>query len=130
MLITHTWINLLRRLVMRLDLAMGLKVGDKIVNVFMDELVISKIDHSYDPKPPVFIALDTMLQKHYLWFDDIYYPDLSDICDEEKSFVLWAKDHKQLVGENSRLSKEIYMQGYANGFNSRVKYSHEEQMQK
>lgn len=115
---------------MRLDLAMGLKVGDKIVNVFMDELVISKIDHSYDPKPPVFIAVDTRLEKHYLWFDDIYYPDLSDICDEEKSFVLWAKDNKQLIGENSRLSKEIYMQGYVNGFNSRLKYSHEEQMQK
>lgn len=130
MLIIHTWITLVRRLVMRLDLAMGLKVGDKIVNVFMDELVISKIDHTYDPKPPVYIALDTMLQKHYLWFDDMYYPDLSDICDEEKSFVLWAKDNRQLIGENSRLSKEIYMQGYANGFSSRLKYSHEEQMQK
>jgi len=115
---------------MRLDLAMGLKVGDKIVNVFMDELVISKIDHTYDPKPPVFIAVDTMLQKHYLWFDDMYYPDLSDICDEEKSFVLWAKDHKQLVGENSRLLKTVYMQGFAMGFEHKKKISHEEQMQK
>jgi hypothetical protein len=115
---------------MRLDLAMGLKVGDRILNVFMDDLVISSIDHSYDPKPPVFIALDTRLQKHYLWFDEIYYPDLSDICDEEKSFILWARDNRLFIGENSRLSKEIYMQGYANGFNSRLKYSHEEQMQK
>ena len=49
---------------MRLDLALGLKVGDKIVNVFMDELVISNIDDNYNPKPPVFIALDTMLHKH------------------------------------------------------------------
>jgi hypothetical protein len=115
---------------MRLDLAMGLKVGDRVVNVFMDELVISSIDHSYDPKPPVFIALDTMLQKHYLWFDDMYYPDLSDICDEEKSFVLWAKDNKQLVGENSRLLKTVYMQGFAMGFDHKKKISHEEAMQK
>lgn len=115
---------------MRLDLAMGLKVGDKIVNVFMDELVISKIDHSYDPKPPVFIAVDTMLQKHYYWFDDIYYPDLSDICDEEKSFVLWAKDNKQFVGENSRLLKTVYMQGFSMGFDHKRKLSHEENMQK
>ncbi len=115
---------------MRLDLAMGLKVGDKIVNVFMDELVISKIDHSYDPKPPVFIALDTMLQKHYYCFDDIYYPDLSDICDEEKSFVLWAKDNRQLVGENSRLLKTVYMQGFSMGFDYKRKLSHEEAMQK
>ena len=115
---------------MRLDLAMGLKVGDKIVNVFMDELVLSGIDHSYDPKPPVFIALDTMLQKHYLWFDDIYYPDLSDICDEEKSFVLWAKDNKQFIGENSRLLKTVYMQGFAMGFDYKRRISHEEAMQK
>lgn len=115
---------------MRLDLAMGLKVGDKIVNVFMDELVISKIDHTYDPKPPVFIALDTMLEKHYLWFDDMYYPDLSDICDEEKSFVLWAKDNKQFIGENSRLLKTVYMQGFAMGFDHKKKISHEDAMQK
>ena len=115
---------------MRLDLAMGLKVGDKVVNVFMDELVISKIDHTYDPKPPVFIAVDTMLQNHYLWFDDMYYPDLSDLCDEEKSFVLWAKDNKQFIGENSRLLKTVYMQGFAMGFEHKKKISHEEQMQK
>ena len=101
---------------MRLDLALGLKVGDKIVNVFMDELVISSIDHSYDPKPPVFIALDTMLQKHYLWFDEIYHPDLEDICDEEKSFILWAKDNRSFIGENSRLLKTVYMQGFSMGF--------------
>lgn len=116
---------------MRLDLAMGLRPGDKIVNVFMDELVISSCDHSISPaKPPVFIAVDTMLQKHYLWFDEIYYPDLSDICDEEKSFILWAKDNKQLVGENSRLSKEIYMQAFAMGFEHKRKISYEEAMQK
>jgi hypothetical protein len=115
---------------MRLDLAMGLKVGDKIVNVFMDELVISEIDHSYYQRPPVFIALDTMLQKHYYWFDDIYYPDLSDICDEEKSFVLWAKDNRQLVGENSRLLKTVYMQGFSMGFEHKRRISYEEAMQK
>jgi hypothetical protein len=115
---------------MRLDLAMGLKVGDKILNVFMDELVLSKIDHSHDPKPPVFIAVDTMLQKHYLWFDDIYYPDLSDICDEEKSFVLWAKDNRQFIGENSRLLKTVYMQAFAMGFEHKRKISYEEAMQK
>lgn len=115
---------------MRLDLALGLKVGDKIVNVFMDELVILRIDHSYNPKPPIFIATDSKLEKYYYWFDDIYYPDLSDICDEEKSFVLWAKDNRQFVGENSRLLKTVYMQGFSMGFEHKRKLSHEENMQK
>jgi hypothetical protein len=112
---------------MRLDLAMALKPGDKVINVFMDELVITSVDHSISPS---ITALDTRLQKHYLSPDEIYHPDLEDICDEEKSFILWAKDNKQLIGENSRLSKEIYMQGYAMGFNSKLQYSYEEQMQK
>jgi hypothetical protein len=116
---------------MRLDLAMALKPGDKVVNVFMDELVISSIDYSISPsKPPVFIALDTRLQKHYLWFDEIYHPDLEDICDEEKSFILWAKEWKQFIGENSRLLKTVYMQGFAMGFEHKRKISHEEAMQK
>jgi hypothetical protein len=65
-----------------------------------------------------------------LWFDEIYYPDLSDICDEEKSFVLWAKDNRQFIGENSRLLKTVYMQGFAMGFEHKKQTSYEEQMQK
>ena len=119
---------------MRLDLANHINVGDKVVNCFMDELIISKIDNSYpgrdNPKPPVFIALDTRLQKHYLWFDEIYHPDLSDVCDEEKSFVFWAKDNRQFIGENSRLLKTVYMQGFSMGFEHKRRKSYEEEMQK
>lgn len=115
---------------MRLDLAMELKIRDRVVNVFMDELIISAIDNSYAQKPPVFIALDSRLQKHYYCFDDIYYPDLSNICDEEKSFILWAKNNRQFIGENSRLLKTVYMQGFAMGFEHKRQTSYEEQMQK
>jgi hypothetical protein len=119
---------------MRLDQAMKLNVGDKVVNCFMDELIISKIDNSYpgrnDPKPPVFIALDSELQKHYLWFDEIYHPDLADICDEEKSFIMWAKDNREFIGENTRLLKTVYMQGFAIGFEFKRAINAQEQLQK
>ena len=117
-------------MVMRLDQAMKLNIGDKVVNCFIDELIISKIDNSYDPKPPVFIALDSELQKHYLWFDEIYHPDLADICDEEKSFIMWAKDNREFVGENFRLLKTVYMQGFAMGFEHKKYLTHTEHMQK
>lgn len=117
-------------MVMRLDQAMKLNVGDKVVNCFMDELIISKIDNSYDPKPPVFIALDSELQKHYLWFDEIYHPDLADICDEEKSFIMWAKDNREFIGENTRLLKTVYMQGFAIGFEFKRAINAQEQLQK
>ena len=117
-------------MVMRLDQAMKLNVGDKVVNCFMDELIISKIDNIYYPKPPVFIALDTRLQKHYLWFDEIYHPDLADICDEEKSFIMWAKDNREFIGENTRLLKTVYMQGFAMGFEFKRAINAQEQLQK
>lgn len=116
---------------MRLDQAMRLNVGDKVVDCFMDELIISEIEYIYNPpKPPVFIALDTRLQKHYLLFDEIYHPDLEDICDEEKSFVMWAKDNREFIGENSRLLKTVYMQGFANGCEYKRHLKYMEAMQK
>jgi len=116
---------------MRLDQAMKLNVGDKVVNCFMDDIFISSIDYSYHPpKPPVFIGLDSELQKHYLWFDEIYHPDLADICDEEKSFIMWAKDNREFVGENFRLLKTVYMQGFAMGFEFKRVINAQEQLQK
>ena len=58
-----------------------------------------------------------------------------ELCDEEKSFDAW------FVQNNSDLYREIddriigllktaYVQGYAAGFQSKVKYSSQEQLQK
>ncbi len=58
-----------------------------------------------------------------------------EMCDEEKSFDAWfvqnnAELYKQIDNGIIDLLKMAYMQGYAAGFQSKLKYSSEEQLQK
>lgn len=57
-----------------------------------------------------------------------------ELCDEEKSFNAWVdKNNSELNKINHTvldLCKMIYMQGYAAGFEARLKYSSEEYLQK
>jgi len=58
-----------------------------------------------------------------------------EMCDEEKSFDAWfVQNNTELYKEiDSRiidLLKTAYMQGYAAGFQSKLKYSSEEHLQK
>lgn len=60
--------------------------------------------------------------------------NLDDICDEEKSFNEWFKENNSFVYDSFdvllEMYKNMYMQGYAAGFQSKLKYSSEEQLQK
>jgi len=58
-----------------------------------------------------------------------------EICDEEKSFDAWfvqnnAELYKEIDNRIIDLLKTAYMQGYAAGFQSKLKYSSEEYLQK
>lgn len=58
-----------------------------------------------------------------------------ETCDEEKSFNTWfyqnSEDlYREIDDKIITLLKEVYMQGYAAGFEARRKYSAEEQLQK
>ena len=57
-----------------------------------------------------------------------------ELCDEEKSFNAWVDKNKSELNKINHtvldLCKMIYMQGYAAGFEARLKYSSEEYLQK
>jgi len=58
-----------------------------------------------------------------------------ELCDEEKSFDAWfvqnnAELYKEIDTRIIDLLKTAYMQGYAAGFQSKLKYSSEEYLQK
>jgi len=53
-----------------------------------------------------------------------------ELCDEEKSFDVWLLHNNKTYDGIIDLLKTVYMQGYAAGFQSKVKYSSEEQLQK
>lgn len=58
-----------------------------------------------------------------------------ELCDEEKSFDVWFTQngneiYKEIDSRIIDLLKNVYMKGYAAGFEARRKYSAEEQLQK
>jgi hypothetical protein len=58
-----------------------------------------------------------------------------ELCDEEKSFNVWfmqnnAELYKQIDAKIIDLLKVAYMQGYAAGFNVKLKHNAMEQLQK
>ena len=53
-----------------------------------------------------------------------------ELCDEEKSFDAWLLQNNKTYDGTIDLLKTIYMQGYAAGFQSKVKYLSQEQLQK
>lgn len=61
--------------------------------------------------------------------------NLDEICDEEKSFDAWFVQnngdlYREIDDRIIGLLKQVYMKGYAAGFDAKNKYSAEEQLQK
>lgn len=53
-----------------------------------------------------------------------------ETCDEEKSFNTWFYQNSEIDDKIITLLKEVYMQGYAAGFEAKRKHSAAEQLQK
>jgi len=53
-----------------------------------------------------------------------------NICDEEKSFLNWIQNRDDINNQLFDILKTAYMQGYAAGFQSKLKYSSDEHLQK
>ena len=118
---------------MRLEQAQQVKVGQKLHNALLDEVVVTSI---YSPSDTgnviVFGTVSTGLHKEGYSFEDLYY-DLEEICDEERSFVGWAKENREFILDNEesfKVIKRAYMAGFGNGFANKQSYTYEEQMQK
>jgi hypothetical protein len=53
-----------------------------------------------------------------------------ELCDEEKSFLNWVQNQDNISDKFFDILKIAYMQGYASGFQSKLEYSAQEQLQK
>lgn len=123
---------------MRIDLAQDVNIGDTLYNCFMQPLKVKdRITYSVDTYPSSrdikFIVADA--NNHYLHeysYKDLYLADLEGECDEEKSWVDWAKDNKDFFDTFDHIEtiKEIYKIGFGNGFDHQKYVSYQEQMQK
>lgn len=121
---------------MRIDQAQNLKIGDKVLNTFMSHLTVNSIKMVHlDNEELLHILVTTSDEansRDTYHHEDIYLPDLDGVSDEEKSWLNWAKDNSDFIEEFDHLPsiRNIYMSGFANGFEHKLRYSHEELMQK
>ncbi|NDD84177.1 hypothetical protein EBZ38_07875 [bacterium] len=111
-------------------------MGQKLYNALLEEVVVTSIFINVKPEYKcdtiIFSTVNTRLHKESYSFEDLYY-DLDDICDEEKSFIKWTQDNKDLILENEtsfRAIKMAYMAGFGNGFAHKKNITYEEAMQK
>ena len=110
-----------------------IQIGDHLLNPFLDDIVIT--NHFKDSGIMVFSTVDTRLRSVSYSYENIYHRDLNpdDICDEEMSFLYWAKDNREYIEDNLEIFdylKDTYMQGFAMGFQHKKDHSYKEQMQK
>ena len=116
---------------MRFDQAQLVKVGDHLVDCFLDDIVVTSI---YRTKDDIFFAtVDTRVNQISLSYKDVYHKNLEDVCDEELNFLYWARDNKNsLDSEYVDLValKKTYIAGFASGYNYKKSISFNELMQK
>jgi hypothetical protein len=118
---------------MRLEQAQQVKVGQKLHNALLEEVVVTSIFSPSDAGDVIlFGTVNTRLHKESYSFEDLYH-DLEEVCDEERSFISWAKENREFLLDNEesfRAIKKAYMAGFGNGFAHKQSYTYEEQMQK
>lgn len=121
---------------MRLDLAETVQKGDTLYNCFREPLVVaekevSRLDNGHISSIN-FHVVNTGLHALLYNCEDLYFYDLEDEDDAEKSWINWAKDNKDFLTTFDHLetTKEIYKTAFANGFEYRRYVSNKEQMQK
>jgi len=118
---------------MRIDHALSVKVGDHLINTFMDDVIVTSVYK--EGGVIVFGTVDTRLRQVAYSCDYVYLLDVepNDISDEESSFINWAKENRQSIEEqleNLDLIKQSYMQGFGMGFAYKRVMSNKELMQK
>ena len=80
---------------MRIDLANDIKTGDTLYNCFMDPVVVTSIYK--DNNNIIFSTIDTKLYRRGYSYEDIYFSDLYGESDEEKSWINWIKNNRDIL---------------------------------
>lgn len=115
---------------MRIDLANNIKIGDTLHNCVMDNIVVTSI-YKNDSKI-IFSTINTRLYRAAYSYEDVYLSDLYGESDEEKSWVNWAQNNRDIVDNFDDIEncKKMYKIGFADGFHYKRQISMEEMLQK
>lgn len=121
---------------MRQDLAIGTNIGDTLYNCFMEPLTVVEktvFNHENGSVSDIkFVVKDQANNTHSYKYEDLYFSDLADEDDAEKSWINWAKNNKDFfdIFDHITTIKEIYKIGFCEGFEYKKYLTHMESMQK
>ena len=113
---------------MKFEEAQNLNSGDIVYDPFGCPVVISSWFRSFDTSDGLYFGtLSTDMKLTTYHYKDLELFENEMICDEYKSYLLWIKEENKPF---AFITKEAYMQGYAAGFQAKIKIKTEEQLQK
>jgi hypothetical protein len=121
---------------MRLDLAEAVQKGDTLYNCFREPLVVADKEMVRCNNGHIssinFHVVNTGLQALLYDCEDLYFYDLEDEDDAERSWINWAKNNKDFFDTFDHIEtiKEIYRIGFYDGFEHQKYTSYLKEMQK
>lgn len=109
--------------------------GSVLYNLCGDKLTVQNYSFKYNNGKIISAELDCIddngsTEKYN--YDELYY-SFEDLGDEEKSFIKWIRKNSDIIyldPDSIVQLRECYIQAFADGFNSKLKYSAQESLQK
>jgi len=109
--------------------------GSLVYNICGDKITVQNYSFKYNNGKIISAELDCIDDSGYIEkynYDELY-DSFDDLCDEEKSFIKWIRKNPDVVyfdPEKVNQLRECYITAFADGFNSKLKYSAQESLQK
>lgn len=109
--------------------------GLSLYNICGEKIVVKNYSFKYNNGKIISAELDCIDNNGYTEkynYDELY-DSFDDLCDEEKSFIQWIRKNPDIIYLDPDMVirlRECYMQGFAEGFTSKLKYSAQELLQK
>ena len=109
--------------------------GSVLYNVCGDKLTVQNYSFKYNNGKIISWEVDCIDKDGYTekYSYDELYDSFDDLCDEEKSFIKWIRKNPDIIylyPDKVFQFRDCYIQAFADGFNQKLKYSEEEQLQK
>lgn len=118
-----------------LRLALDITTNDIVYDICGRKLKVSDYSVEYITGEPInvtFYCYDSDGNKEKYSYEDLYL-NFDDIDDAENCFIEFVRRNPDLVFFNHdkiNFAREIFMQGFSDGFQNKLKYSADEQLQK
>ena len=124
-----------KKMRLSLDSVNNIYSGYSLYNICGNKLTVQNYSFKYNNGKIISAELDCIDDSGYTekYNHDELYDSFDDLCDEEKSFIKWIRKNPDIIyldPDSIAQLRECYIEAFADGFNSKLKYSAQESLQK